>query len=188
MKNIAVFASGGGSNFEAIVQAIENGVLNCDCKVLVTDKPNAYCVERAKNHGIEVIAFNPKDYATRQDCEKMLVAKLNCFEIDLIVFAGYMRIVTSELIEAFKNKIVNIHPALLPAFKGAHAIEDSFNYGVKVFGVTIHYVNEETDGGKIIAQRAFDYVEGETIEEVEEKIHKIEHVLYVETLKKLLEE
>ena len=188
MKNIAVFASGGGSNFEAIVQAIETGVLNCKCKVLVTDKANAYCVERAKNHGIEVISFNTKDFDTRQDCEKMIVDQLNYLDIDLIVFAGYMRIVTSELISAFPNKIINIHPALLPAFKGAHAIFDSFNYGVKVFGVTIHYVNEETDGGKIIAQQSFDYVEGETIEQVEEKIHKIEHVLYVETLKKLLEE
>ncbi len=188
MKNIAVFASGFGSNFESIVQAVNDGMLNCNCKVLVTDKANAYCVDRANNHGIEVISFNPKDYGTRQECEKMLVKKLQDRGIDLIVFAGYMRIVTSELISAYPNKIVNIHPALLPAFKGAHAIEDSFNYGVKVFGVTIHFVNEETDGGKIISQRSFDYVEGETIEQVEEKIHKIEHVLYVETLKKLLEE
>lgn len=188
MKNIAVFASGGGTNFEAIVCACERGELKCNISLLVTDKPNAYCVERAKNHNIDVLAFNPKDFQSREQYEAMIVEKLNECHVELVVLAGYMKMLTSTFISAFENQIINIHPALLPSFKGAHAITDAFNFGVKVFGVTIHYVNEEMDGGKIIAQDCFRYTEGETVEKVEQRIHKIEHTLYVETLKKLLEE
>ncbi|MEG1519536.1 MAG: phosphoribosylglycinamide formyltransferase [Clostridia bacterium] len=186
MKNIAIFASGSGTNFEAIVSAVENGTLNCKIALLVCDKPNAFCVERAKNHNIEVLTFCPKEYVTRGAYEKMLVENLKKRNVELVVLAGFMRILTEEFISAFENKIINIHPALLPSFKGAHAIADAFNFGVKVFGVTIHYVNAEMDGGKIIAQESFQYTEGESVEEVETRIHKIEHVLYVETLKKLL--
>ncbi len=188
MKNLCVFASGGGSNFEAIASAVERGEIPCNLKLLVVDKPSCYAVERAKNHGIEVLAFNPKDYSSRQEYEAMLVCELKKRDIDLIALAGFMRLMTEEILSAFPNQIINIHPALLPAFKGAHAIADSFNYGVKVFGVTIHYVNLEMDGGKIIAQASFPYTEGETVDEVESRIHKIEHVLYVDTLKKLFEE
>ena len=188
MKNIAVFVSGNGSNFETIISNIENGNLKCNLPLLVTDKPGCKGVERAKNHGVEVYEYSPKDYKTREESEIAIIKKLEEKNIDFIVFAGFMRIVTETLISKYENKIVNIHPSLLPSFKGAHAIEQAFEYGVKIFGVTIHYVNFEMDGGKIISQKAMSYEEGDTICDVERKIHEIEHDLYVKTLKKLLEE
>lgn len=188
MKNIAIFASGSGTNFEALIENCENGNINAKVVLMVCDKKKAYVVERAKNHNVEALVFNPKDYASKNDYEAMIVKRLKELNVDLICLAGYMRICGEVLLDSYLGKIINIHPALLPAFKGAHGILDAYNYGVKVFGVTIHYVDSGMDSGKIIAQRSFDYVEGETLDEVERRIHQIEHVLYPEVVKKLCEE
>lgn len=186
MKNICVFASGNGSNFEAIQQACENGTIKDACVALViVDRAKAYVIERAKNHNVCYKYVNIKKFASREDYEKHIISILKEYNIDLICLAGYMKIITDELLNAYPNKIINIHPALLPSFKGAHGILDAFNYGCKVFGVTIHYVSKELDGGKIISQRAFEYY-GNDLEELETKIHEVEHVLYPETINKLL--
>ncbi len=187
MKNLAVFASGSGSNFEAIVSAVERGEIDAKVVLLVCDKPSAYVVERAANHGVECFAFNPKDYASKADFEGEIVRRLRAADVDLICLAGYMRIVSDVLLAAYPQRIVNIHPALLPAFKGAHAIRDAFDYGVKVYGVTMHYVDATLDGGRIIAQEAFAY-EGDDFEELERRVHAVEHPLYVKTIKKLIEQ
>ena len=185
MKNLAVFASGSGSNFEAIVSACERGEINACVKLMVCDKKDAYVIERAKNHNVETFVFTAKDYPSKTVFEREIADKLDEMNIDLVCLAGYMRIVGEELLSRYDGKIINIHPALLPSFKGAHAIKDSFEFGAKVFGVTIHYVSPELDGGKIIAQRGFEYY-GNDLDELEKKIHAVEHVLYVETINKLL--
>ena len=187
MKNIAIFASGSGTNFEAIANAIESKSINCNLVLMVCDKAGAYVIERAKNHKVEALVFNPKEYASKKDYELMIIKRLKELNVDLIVLAGYMRIIGDTMLDEYENRIINIHPALLPSFKGAHGIEDAFNYGVKVFGVTVHYVSKELDGGKIIDQEAFHYKEGETLGQVEGRIHEIEHVLYPRVVKMLVE-
>lgn len=188
MKRIAIFASGSGTNFEAIVLACEAKEINANVVLMVCDKKQAYVIERAKNHNIDTFVFNAKDYKSKEDYETIIVEKLKSYNIDLICLAGYMKLCGEVLLTNYEGKIINIHPALLPAFKGAHGILDAYTYGVKVFGVTVHYVDSGMDSGKIIAQRAFDYIEGQTLDEVEAKIHEIEHVLYPEVVKKLCEE
>ncbi len=184
MKRIAIFASGSGTNFEALVnETYKNGQI----VLLICDKPNAYVIERAKNHNINYFIVELKKFENKEAYETAIVNKLKEEKIDLVLLAGYMKIVDKTLLDAYEGKIINIHPALLPSFKGAHGIADAYNYGVKIMGVTIHYVNKEVDGGKIIAQDCF-HLNGETLEEAEEKIHAIEHKLFPATLKKLLEE
>ena len=177
MKRIAVFASGNGSNFEAIAAACERGEIPARIALAVCDKPEARVVERAANHGVECFVFRPKEYGSKADYA----------QVDLVCLAGYMRLCGEELLGAYGGRIINIHPALLPAFKGAHAIRDAFEYGVKVYGVTIHGVDASLDGGPIIAQRAFAY-EGRDLDELEAMVHAVEHPLYIETIGKLLKE
>ena len=185
MRRFAVFASGSGTNFEAIVRACEQGELAAEVVLMVCDKPGAKVVERAAQHGVEAFVFAPKQYASKADYEREIVRRLDAAGVELVCLAGYMRIIGDELLGAYGGRIINIHPSLLPAFRGAHAIEQALEYGVKVFGVTIHYVDSELDGGRIIAQRAFPY-EGNDIEELEPMIHAVEYPLYVDTIKKLI--
>ena len=185
MKRLAVFASGSGSNFEAIVSACERGEIPAEVALAVCDKPAARVVRRAADHRVECFAFDPKQYASKTDYEREIVRRLDAAGVDLVCLAGYMRLCGEVLLGAYGGRIVNIHPALLPAYKGAHAIRDAFDYGVKVFGVTIHYVDASIDGGRIIAQRAFPY-EGSDPDELEAMIHAVEHPLYVETIRRLL--
>ena len=188
MKNIAIFASGSGTNFEALAEQIENKKINGKLLLMVCDNPNAYVIKRALNHNVETLVFNPKDYAKKSEYEAMIVKKLDELKIDIICLAGYMRICGKTLLDSYEGKIINIHPALLPSFKGAHGIADAYSYGVKVFGVTVHYVDAGMDSGKIIDQEAFHIQDGDTVDDVEEKIHAIEHVLYPSVLEKLCKE
>ena len=185
MKNLAVFASGSGTNFEAIAAACADGRLDARVVLMVCDKPGAAVIGRAKRFGVESFVFTPKDYPSKADYERQIVGMLDERKVDLVCLAGYMRIVSDVLLDAYGGRIVNIHPSLLPAFKGAHAVEDAVAYGVKVFGITVHYVNSDLDGGKIISQRAFEY-DGSDPAEVHRIGQKIEHELYVETIKKLI--
>ena len=152
---------------------------------MVCDKPQARVVEVAQRMGIPSFVFSAKDYASKADYEREIVSRLREAEVELICLAGYMRIVGEELLAAYEGHIINLHPSLLPAFKGARAIEQAMEYGVKVFGASIHYVDSSLDGGRIIAQRAIEY-DGDSIEEVTAKIHSIEHELYIQTISKLL--
>jgi len=185
MKRIAVFASGSGTNFEAIAEACASGAIEATVALLVCDKPGAKVLDRAERFGVETFVFSPKSFAGKAEYEAEIVRRLDAAQIDLVCLAGYMRIVGPTLLAGYSGRIINIHPALLPSFKGAHGIQDAFDYGVKVFGVSIHYVDETLDGGRIIAQRAFEYY-GSDVDEVETRIHQIEHILYPETIQKLL--
>ncbi|MBR2975598.1 MAG: phosphoribosylglycinamide formyltransferase [Alistipes sp.] len=182
---LAVFASGSGSNYQAIVEACHDGRIEADVVLLVCDKPGAKVLERAERYGTESFAFNPKDYESRDAYETLLAKMLEDRGVDYICLAGYMRIVGRVLLERFEQRIVNIHPSLLPSFKGAHAIQDAVDYGVKIFGVTTHFVDETLDGGRIIDQAAIVY-EGSDVEELTNLIHNIEHKLYVKTINKLI--
>lgn len=181
--NIAVFASGNGGNFQAIAEACNAGLIDGKVKLCVCDKPGARVCSRSKNLGIDLLEFRPKDYASKQDFERMIADELDHREIDLVCLAGYMRIVGDELLNRYNGRIINIHPALLPAFKGAHAIQDAFDYGVKIFGVTVHFVDATLDGGKILDQEAFRY-EGDDFNELEELTHSIEHPLFTRAINK----
>ena len=183
-KKLAVFASGSGTNFEAIAAACADGRLDAEVVLMVCDKPGALVIERAQRFGIESFVFSPKSYASKADYEKEIVEMMQARQVDLVCLAGYMRIVSDVLLNAYRGKIINIHPSLLPAFKGAHAVEDAVAYGVKVYGITVHFVDETLDGGKIIAQRAFPY-EGNDPAEVHRLGQKIEHEIYVDTIRKL---
>ncbi|MBQ2423504.1 MAG: phosphoribosylglycinamide formyltransferase [Alistipes sp.] len=185
MHRIAVFASGKGTNFEAIVTACNNAELDAQVVLLVCDKPQAEVVAKAERFGIECFAFNPKEYSSKEQYEAQIVELLDRAEVELVCLAGYMRIVGQRLLSAYGGRIINIHPSLLPAFAGARAVEQAIEYGVKVFGITIHYVDQSLDGGKIIAQRAFEY-DGNDAEQVHRIGQQIEHKLYVETIKKIL--
>ena len=185
MKRLAVFVSGNGSNFEAIAEGCRSGaVKDAEVVLCVCDKAGAYALERAKKFGVPTLVFNPKEFASKRDFERMIADRMDAEGVDLVCLAGYMRIIGDELLERYGGRIVNIHPALLPAFPGAHAIEDAFKYGVKVYGVTIHEVDATLDGGKIISQVAVPY-EGDDIDELETMIHKAEHKLYIETINKI---
>ena len=185
MKSLAVFASGTGTNFVAIAKACASGVIDARVALLVCDKPGAPVLDRARELGVETFAFSARDYASKAGYEAEIVKLLDGKLVDLVCLAGYMRIVGETLLNAYEGKIINIHPSLLPAFRGAHAVEQAVAYGVKVYGITIHWVNSDLDGGRIIAQRAFPY-EGSDPAEVHRIGQKIEHELYIETINKIL--
>lgn len=186
MKKIAIFASGNGSNFEAIVEAVKRKYLYCDIELLVCDKKGAYAITRANNHNIDTFVFNPKDYKNKEEYEKEILEELVSKKIDLIVLAGYMRLIGNTLLSMFEDRIINIHPSLLPAFKGKDAIGQAIDYGVKVMGVTVHYVDSGMDTGRIIEQDSFRLMGNETTSDIEEQIHAIEHRLYPKVIKDLL--
>lgn len=185
-RRIAVFASGNGSNFEAIATACDTGELQAEVALMVCDRPGAPVVERAAAHGVESYVFASREFASKADFEREIVRRLDEAGVELVCLAGYMRIVGPTLLGAYEGRIINLHPSLLPSFRGAHAIEQALDYGVKVFGVTIHWVDATLDGGRIIAQRAFGY-EGHDLEELEAMIHCVEHPLYIETIARLLD-
>ena len=186
MKKIAIFASGSGTNFQAFIDSIANNILQAEIVLLVSDKPDCMAVERAKKHNINIFSFNPKIYPSKEAFEQEIVEILHQKKVDLIVLAGYMRLIGEVLLSAFEGKIVNIHPSLLPAFPGLHAIEKAWQHGVKVFGITIHYVDKGMDTGTIIAQDCFQITGNETLEEIENQIHQLEHKLYPKTVQDLL--
>lgn len=188
MKKLAVFASGSGTNFQAIIDAIQKGQLNAEVALLICDKPNAFAIERANRHNIKVFQFNPKNFQTKREFEKVILQQLKALNVDWIVLAGYMRLIGEILLEAYEGRIVNIHPSLLPSFPGKNAIEQAYDAKVKVTGVTIHFVDAGMDTGPIIAQAPTLIDDHDTIETVQMKIQKIEHELYPKVLEKLLKE
>ncbi|MDD3122350.1 MAG: phosphoribosylglycinamide formyltransferase [Candidatus Izemoplasmatales bacterium] len=187
MKKLAVFASGSGSNFQAIQEAIDNQMLDAKIEILISDKPKCFAIERARNLSINVFSFYANKYTDKDSYEEEILNLLETLNIDLIVLAGYMRILGPTLLKGFKGKILNIHPSLLPAFKGKDAIGQAIDAKQNIIGVTIHYVTEELDSGMIIAQEKLDISHMKSKTEIEENIHKIEHQLYPNIIMKVLE-
>ncbi len=181
--NIAVFASGRGTNFNAIAQGIKKGSLKVNLALLVCDNPQAPVLNKAKRLKIKIALVKRGDFTSKQDFEEEIIHSLREQRIDLVVMAGFMRLLSPDFIKAYRNRIVNIHPSLLPSFKGARGIKDAFSYGAKVTGVTVHFVDEEMDHGPIILQKEVVIREFDTLGSLEARIHKIEHSLYPQAIK-----
>jgi len=187
MINIAVLASGNGTNFEALTKAVKKQRLKADIKLLITDKKNAFARKRAKRLGVKDIFIDPKGFKSRLEFDKEIVKVLRREKTDIVALAGYMRIISPYFVKSFKNKIVNIHPALLPAFKGVDSIARVLEYGCKATGVTVHFVDEKVDHGPIILQEAVTIRKNETLKALEKRVHKLEHKLYPLAVKLIVE-
>ena len=185
--NIAIFASGRGSNFAALLRAEKKGIFKANISLLVCDNPQAPVIAKAKRAKIKVALVQRKDFASKQEFEQKIIGHLKENKIDLIAMAGFMRMLSPEFVNLYKNKIINIHPALLPSFKGSSGIKDAFEHGVKVTGVTVHFVDEEMDHGPIILQAHVKIEKTDTMESLEEKIHRAEHKLYPQAVKLFVE-
>ena len=176
MKKIAVLVSGGGTNLQALIDAQHRGeIINGEIALVVSSSPTAYALERAAKAGIDTIVVNKADYTDRHEMTRALVAQLQERSIDLVVFAGFMYILTEEITQAFQNRMMNVHPALIPSFcgegyYGLHVHEKALEYGVKLSGATVHFVSEECDGGPIILQKAVPVEEGDTPETLQRRI------------------
>ncbi|MEO2077241.1 MAG: phosphoribosylglycinamide formyltransferase [Bacillus sp. (in: firmicutes)] len=186
MKRFAVFASGSGSNFQAIVDKVQSGELVADLSLLICDQPGAYVIERARQARIPTFVFRAKDYPSKADYEREISFLLRERNIDFIVLAGYMRLIGPTLLKEFEGQIVNIHPSLLPDFPGKDAIGQALAAKAKWSGVTIHYVDEGMDTGPIIVQERIRLEDQETRKSLQEKIQAIEHKLYPSILQMLL--
>ncbi|MCH4053056.1 MAG: phosphoribosylglycinamide formyltransferase [Atopobiaceae bacterium] len=184
---LGVLISGSGTNLQAIIDRIAEGTLDATVELVVSSRPSAYGLKRAEAAGIQTLTLSKEIYADPEKADEIIAAALLSRKVDYVVMAGYMRKVHDPLLATFPNRIVNLHPALLPSFVGAHAIQDAFDYGVKVTGVTVHFANADYDRGPIIAQQAVPVQEGWTVDELEAAIHDVEHVLYPDTLQLLAE-
>lgn len=185
--NIAIFASGRGTNFSAIARAVKKGRIPAKIALLVCDNPQARVIEKAQRAKIEVFLIERKDFASKRDFEQRIIQRLEEAGVELIVLAGFMRLLSPELVQRYGQRILNIHPALLPSFKGVQGIMDAFNYGVKISGVTVHFVDEEMDSGPIILQEPVKIKEQDSLQSLEKKIHKLEHKIYPEAVRLFVE-
>lgn len=184
---LAVLASGRGSNFLALNDAIQAGRLNADICLLISDKIGAPALSRAAALGINALFINPQDYNNREEYESEIVNNLKAHDIDIVVLAGYMRLVGKVMLDAFKMRILNIHPALLPSFAGLHAQRQAINYGVKFSGCTVHFVDDGMDTGPIIMQAVVPVIANDTEEDLAERILEQEHRIYCQALQLLAE-
>jgi len=184
LKKIIVMGSGYGSNFEAIYQYFKEKPLKI--LAVISDNPNAFILKRAENYNIKSICLNYKELGKERYNEELLKILISFEPFDLIVLAGYLRILPDFIVNRYFKKIINIHPSLLPAFKGLNAIERAYKYGVKITGITIHWVNEKVDEGEIIEQACLRIEEGESLESVERRIHELEHYYYPRVIEKIL--
>ena len=187
VKNIVILASGSGSNFQAIIDAVNRGDISARISALITNNPGAYALERAKGYGIPSFLIDPLKYSSREEYDDALLELLTGMDPGLIVLAGYMLLLGEQIVTKFKGRIINIHPALLPSFKGKHGIRDAFEFGVKVTGVTVHFVDEDMDSGEIITQEAVVVLDDDTLQMLEERIHMVEHRIYPQTIARLLD-
>ncbi|MFA4974103.1 MAG: phosphoribosylglycinamide formyltransferase [bacterium] len=179
---IGVLASGSGTNLQSIIDASESGKINAEVKIVISDTPGAKALERAKKHGIPALLVQRGDFKSKLDFEQRIVSLLAEHGVSLVCLAGYMRIIGKTLLDAFSMKIVNIHPALLPSFPGLDGQRQALDYGVKIAGCTVHFVDELTDHGPIIAQAAVEVKEDDTVDSLRERIIKEEHRIYPEAI------
>ena len=187
IKKIAIFASGEGSNITALCQAFKREKMSVQVVLLVCDHQNVPVLQRAKNEGVPTLVVNFRNYPDKASAEAVIAARLAAEQIDFILLAGYMRIIGPTLLAGYAGKMVNIHPALLPSFPGRQGIEDAYEAGVSITGVTIHWVDADVDSGQIIAQRQVPIYKTDQLTDLEQRIHQVEHKFYPSVVKELLE-
>lgn len=180
--NIGVLVSGSGSNLQSIIDAIESGHLNAEITVVLSNNPDAFALERSRKHGIPAQIVNHRDFPKREDFDGQLVSILKSRDVELVVLAGFMRVITPSFLHAFPMKVMNIHPALLPAFPGVHVQQMALEYGVKFAGCTVHFVDEGVDSGPIIIQSAVPVYDEDTVDILSARILKEEHQIYPQAI------
>jgi phosphoribosylglycinamide formyltransferase-1 len=185
--NIAVFVSGNGTNLQAIIDAAGKGYIKARIALVVSDNKGAYALKRARKAGLETLVLEPEDFSSKEDFDKEITRNLREHKVGLIALAGYMRLLTPYFIREYRNRILNVHPALLPAFKGRNGVKDALDYGVKVTGPTVHFVTEKIDAGPIVAQTIVPVKDGDTEKSLRERIHKEEYKIYVKAIKDFTE-
>jgi phosphoribosylglycinamide formyltransferase-1 len=183
-----VLISGSGTNLQAILDACASGAIAGEVAVVISNREDAYGLERAEAAGVPAIFIDPKDCDGADDYNHRVREALELEDVRFVVMAGYMKLLGAEVLDAFPMRVVNIHPALLPSFAGAHGIRDAFDYGVKVTGVTVHFANQAFDSGPVIAQETVEIRDGDTLETLEARIHAVEHRLYPAVLAALAED
>jgi len=183
--NLALFASGNGTNVQAVIDSVKSGYLEANIRCLVCDEEEANVIKRVENEGIPILVLPLKGFPSKEEWEKEILSFLSQFTIDYVILAGFMRILSSDFLAAYPDRIINIHPSLLPDFPGRNGIEAAYQAGVKETGVTVFYVDDGIDTGKIIAQEKIDVHPAWSLEDLEEKIHEIEHSLYPKVIKGL---
>lgn len=181
--NLAIFASGNGSNFSAIVKAIKQNRIKVGGVILVCDRPEAFVIKRAQKAKIPIILVNRQDFSSRADFEEAIIQRLKNYKINLIALAGFMRILSASFVKRYHNRIMNVHPSLLPDFKGAHAIKNVLNHKVATTGVSVHFIDEEVDNGPIILQQRIEIKKEDTLASLEKRVHAVEHKIYPEAIK-----
>jgi phosphoribosylglycinamide formyltransferase-1 len=186
--NIAVFASGRGSNFQSIIDSVKAGEIPAEIKILISDNQKAGALKRAEREDIENIFIDPDHFERKIDYEEELINILEGVDVDLVVLAGYMRILSPLFVKHFKNKIINIHPSLLPAFRGLDAQKQAVDYGVKYSGCTVHFVDQGMDTGPIIMQAVVPVKQDDSADELAARILKEEHRIYPESIKLIAED
>ena len=186
-RRLGVLISGRGSNLQALIDAIASGGLNATIAVVISNRQDAGGLERARAAGIEAIVISHRDFGSRDDYDRALARELRARDVGVVCLAGFMRLVGTELIDAFPSRILNIHPSLLPAFPGLDAQQQAIEHGVRVSGVTVHLVTAELDGGPIVVQRAVPVVAGDTAESLAARILDEEHRAYPEAIKMILD-
>lgn len=184
---IGVLISGSGTNLQAIIDAADEGRLDAEIAVVISNKEDAYGLVRARKADVPAVWIDRTEYSTFKAYNEAIRDVLVEYEVDLVAMAGYMRLLSKEVLDTFPDRVVNIHPSLLPAFPGPSGIREAFEYGVKVTGVTIHFANEHFDEGPIIAQGVVEVAEDDTVESLEAKIHEVEHRLYPVVLQLMAE-
>ena len=182
---LAVFISGTGTNMVAIHNAIKDGALDATIELIVSSNDYAKGIDYARNEGLDLLVFTPADYDDPEAVDARIVEALEERDIEYVAMVGYMRKVTPVLLDAFPNRVVNLHPALLPKHRGAHAIQDAFEAGDEVTGITIHFANEEYDKGPIIFQHEVPVLPDDTIDDLETRIHAAEHEYYPQVLQQI---
>ena len=184
---LVVLVSGRGSNLQAIIDNIESNYLSADIALVLSNVKNAFALERGKKHGLDTVFLDPKTFPNRDDYENKMIEILQAKSIDLICLAGFMQILGKKFIQAFPDKIINIHPSLLPAFPGLNVQKKALEHGAKFSGCTVHFVNEEVDGGPIILQSTVPIIDEDDVTSLSERILEQEHIIYPEAIRLIIE-
>lgn len=183
MIRLGVLASGSGTNLQAIIDSSQAGKIPARVAVVLSDKADAFALKRAEKHGVPHFFVDPKKFDSREDYDEELIRILKEHQADLVILAGFMRLMSSLFVQTFRNRVMNIHPALLPSFPGTHGVRDALDYGVKVSGVTVHFADEGLDTGPIILQEAVLVLEDDTEETLHNRIHQAEYRIYPEAVR-----